>query len=174
MEMEDGNRNLQARPAEVPGAAKQRARIKGVLAALEDEPEEPDDLRIVEAVEWLNDLSNRVLDHNSFVARSFADHLPAWEELPESLPRKSAKSVLSWLRKGFKPRFVGATGAKPKKRAIVKAMLRKVIPRGKVESYLSEKLPHRVEFENHRSLYSNWGFSKEEVEKLMIWGAASI
>jgi hypothetical protein len=173
-EWESRIRGLQVRTAEVPGANEQRARIKEMLAAIEREPMEPSEHGKAEAVGWLNDLPNRVLDHNNFVACSFADYLPAWEELLENSPRRSAKLVLSWLRKGFRPRFVEAEGAKPKKRAIVEAMLRKVVPKGKVESFLTGKLPHKVEFENHRSFYTNWGFSKEEVEKLVIWGAASI
>jgi hypothetical protein len=173
-EWERRNMKLQVRTAEVPEANEQRARTREVLTSIENEPTEPSEIGKAEVAEWLKDLPNRVLDHNSFVAYSFAGQLPAWKELLENSPRKSAKSVLSWLRKGFRPRFVGAEGAKQKKRAIVEAMLRKVVPKGKVELYLSGKLPHKVDFENHRSFYTNWGFSKEEVEKLVIWGAASI
>lgn len=82
--------------------------------------------------------------------------------------------VLSWLRRGFKPKFVGMKDAKPQKRAIVESMLRRVVPKARVGALLEGKLPHKVEFANHRSFYTNWGFSKGEIEKLVVWGAASI
>jgi hypothetical protein len=70
-------RNLQVRTAEVPKAAEQRAKTREVLAALESKPAKPDERRKTEAEKWLSDnLPNRVLDHNSFLACSFADHLP--------------------------------------------------------------------------------------------------
>jgi hypothetical protein len=148
--------------------------MRDVLQTLESKPPEPDQKGGEDAKDWLENIKDRVLDYNQFVAGSFADHLPAWEEFLGNSKRKSAKMVLSWLRRGFKPKFVGMKDAKLQKRAIVESMLRRVVPKDRVGALLEGKLPHKVEFANHRSFYTNWGFSKGEIEKLVVWGAASI
>jgi hypothetical protein len=167
-------RSLAVRTAKVPDGATQRARMKKILQTLESEPPEPNQEGGEDAKAWVKNISDRVLDYNQFVAGSFADHLPAWEKLLGDSKRKSAKTVLSWLRKGFKPKFVGTKNEKPQKRTIVESMLRRVVPRERVGELLEGKLPHKVEFANHRSFFTNWEFSKDEIEKLVIWGAASI
>jgi hypothetical protein len=173
-EWEEMIRNIPVRVAQPPSAQQQRAKIQELLKALESEPDEPDEGRMEEALNWLRNLPDGIRNHEQFVAQSFSSHLPAWEQLLEKSPRKSAKAVLNWLRRGFKPRFVGTQGAKLQRRNIVEAMLARVVPKGQVEIYLSGKYPHKVQFANHRSFYANWGFSKGEIEKLVLWEAASI
>jgi hypothetical protein len=87
------------------------------------------------------------------VASNFAHFFPAWHELLKNSSRKSAKSVLSWLKTGFKPRFNGITDTKPEKLEIVKSMLAKVMPRKDVQKYPLTKRPGPVTFENHQSKY---------------------
>jgi hypothetical protein len=53
-------------------------------------------------------------------------------------------------------------------------MLANVMPRKEIPKYLATKYPGRVEFENHQSLYTNWGFSSEQIQKLVLFGAAGI
>jgi hypothetical protein len=167
-------RSLLVRSAKVPDEETQRARMKEILRTLDTEPPELDKYRREEARDWLDNISSRVPDYNQFVASSFADHLPAWQELLGDSKRKSAKMVLGWLRRGFKPKLVGTKLAKPQKQVIVENMLRRVVSKEQVGIMLEGKLPHKVEFANHRSFYTNWGFSKGEIEKLVVWGAASI
>jgi hypothetical protein len=167
-------RSLPVRVAEVPPEAEQRKHMRRLIEKLEADSDEPNKARDAEAKDWLSNLPGGILNHEQFVACSFSQYLPAWEELLKDSPRKSARAVLSWLRKGFKPRFVGTEHAKPQKRQIVESMLAKIVPKSKIESHLTGKFPHRVVFQNHRSLYTNWGFLKGELRKLIIWGAASI
>jgi hypothetical protein len=83
--------------------------------------------------------------------------------------------VLSWIRKGFKPRFKGgAQNAKPSKREVVVGMLRKVVPAKQIPEMLSGRFPHRVGFANHQFLYKKWDFTIDHVEKIMEYGAAGI
>jgi hypothetical protein len=167
-------RSAPVRVAEVPLAEEHKKRMRVLINQLESEPKEPDEARVEEAKSWLAKLPEGILNHEEFVACSFAQYLPAWEELLKNSPRKSAKAVLGWLRRGFKPRFVGTRDAKPQKRVIVESMLRKVVPNQRVEPMLEGKYPHQITFQNHRSLYLNWGFSRGELRKLVIWGVASI
>jgi hypothetical protein len=167
-------RSIPVRVAKVPPADQQRERIRGIIEKLETDRGEPSEARADEAKDWLSNLPKGILDHEQFVACSFAQYLPAWEELLKDSPRKSAKAVLSWLSKGFKPRFVGTERARPQKRTIVESMLRKVVPKSRIEPMLTGRLPHQITFENHRSFYINWGFSRGEIIKLVLWGATSI
>jgi hypothetical protein len=167
-------RSVPVRKAEVPPSDLQRKRMRNLMDQLECESDEPDESRAAESRSWLANLPEGILNHEQFVACSFARYLPAWEEILKGSPRKSAKAVLSWLKRGFKTRFVGTKDAKPQKRTIVESMLQKVAPRSKVESLLKGKFPHQVTFENHRSFYLNWGFLKGEIIKLVLWGATSI
>jgi hypothetical protein len=81
--------------------------------------------------------------------------------LLKGVKRKSARAVLSWVKRGFKPRFAGTERAKPTKKEIVVAMLRRVVAGEEIPRLLSGKLPHRVAFANHQSLYS------DQVQKLV-------
>jgi hypothetical protein len=96
------------------------------------------------------------------------------EGLLKGVNRKSARKVLSWLKAGFKPKFARTSQAKQSKRLIVESMLRRVNKPSEIPAYLSGKYPHQVEFQNHRSFYQNWGFSSDQVEKMVEWGAVGI
>lgn len=102
--------------------------MRALINQLESEPKEPSKAGVEDARSWLAKLPKGILNHEEFVACSFAQYLPAWEELLKNSPRKSAKAVLGGLRRGFKPRFVETKEAKPQKRVIVESMLRKVVP----------------------------------------------
>jgi hypothetical protein len=75
---------------------------------------------------------------------------------------------------GFRPKFVGTRDAKPAKRKAVIAMLAKIVPSKEIPELLRGKFPHQVEFRNHRSLYRKWGYSSEQIVKLLEADAACI
>jgi hypothetical protein len=81
---------------------------------------------------------------------------------------------LSWIKSGFKPKFCGTDKAERSKKEIVVAMLRRVVPRNQIQAMLLGRTPHRVEFSNHRSLYTKWGFTQEQVIKLIETDSAGI
>jgi hypothetical protein len=56
----------------------------------------------------------------------------------------------------------------------VVAMVRKVVPREDIPRMLSGKYPHPVQFQNHKSLYTNWPFSNDQIQKLVQYGAVGI
>jgi hypothetical protein len=82
--------------------------------------------------------------------------------------------VLAWVKSGFNPRLVGTQDAKPAKKEVVMAMLRRVVPKGEVQHYLSGRFPHLIQFANHQSFYDKGGFSSDQVVKLVEAGAAGI
>jgi hypothetical protein len=88
--------------------------------------------------------------------------------------KKSAKTILGWIRRGFKPKFSGTKGAKPAKTKIVVAMLRKVVRSERIPEMLSGKPMHRVEFANYQSLYKKCDFSADQTAKVVKYGAAGI
>jgi hypothetical protein len=53
-------------------------------------------------------------------------------------------------------------------------MLRKVVPPGQVQSMLSGRVPHQIEFANHKSLYTMWDFTSDQAAKVIEDGAAGI
>jgi hypothetical protein len=81
--------------------------------------------------------------------------------------------VLGWLRHGVKPQFIGTHEAKEAKRKIVVGMLKKKVPAESIPLVLSGDRPHPIEFDNHKSFYDKWEFSSGEVNKLVLWAAAS-
>lgn len=172
---EDRVRRIPARQPKPPSPEQQKQRIRQILSILNSEAAEPTEDQIKEAIDWIRDMQSINPNHEEFVASSFQHYYPAWEELLRGVKRKSAKSVLSWIRKGFKPRFKGgAQNAKPSKPDVVVGMLRKVVPAKQIPEMLSGRFPHRVEFANHQSLYKKWDFTIDQVEKLMEYGAAGI
>lgn len=52
-------------------------------------------------------------------------------------------------------------------------MLKRISSPAQIPLLLSGKLPHPVEFDNHQSLYDNWEFASEAINKLLLWSAAS-
>jgi hypothetical protein len=167
-------KGIKTREPKIPSEEEQRRRMRWILSVLDNEKGEPTVEQVLEATTWLEGIQSIIPNHDEFVASSFAHHYPAWHELLKGVNRKSAKTVLGWLRKGFKPRFAGTSRAKESKRKIVVGMLRKVVPKGQISTMLSGKFPHRVEFENHRSFYTNWPFSSDQIQKLVQYGAAGI
>jgi hypothetical protein len=101
----------------------------------------------------LRDIESIVPDHKKFVAASLSQFYPPWHELLKGAGRKFARTILSWIKNRFRPKFVGTADAKPAKRKVVVEMLRKVVPAGEANKYLTGKFPHRIEFKNHKSLY---------------------
>jgi hypothetical protein len=150
---EEKIRSIKVRIPDIPSAEEQQKRIAWILGMLDSEQHEPTAEQVSESLLWLENLESFIPDHNEFVASNFSHFYPAWKELLKGVNRKSARSVLSWLKSGFKPKFAGTQSAKPKKREKVTAMLRKVEKPGQVEHLLSGRYPHRVEFQNHQSLY---------------------
>lgn len=167
-------RSIQVRQPKIPSAEEQRKRITTILGILDSEKANPDPGQVEESQEWLSGLESRIPDHNEFTASSFQLFYPAWKELLKGVDRRSAKSVLSWLKSGYKPKFSGTEQAKSSKREIVESMLRRVVKPSEVPKMLTGQFPHKVEFQNHQSLYKNWGFSKDQIFKLMQWGAAGV
>lgn len=53
-------------------------------------------------------------------------------------------------------------------------MLRRVVAPSEIPRMLSGQYPHPVAFQNHQSLCKNWDFSKDQIFKLVLWGAAGI
>jgi hypothetical protein len=158
----------------VPSAEAQRHRIRELLRILNTESNEPNLQQVAESENWLRNLHSLIPDHEKFVAASFSLFYLAWHELLKDSGRKSAKVVLSWLRNGFKPKFIGTAEAKPEKLKVALQMLRKVMPEKEIRKFLSGRFPQRVEFRNHASLYKKWGFSSEQIFKLVQSGAAGI
>jgi hypothetical protein len=127
-----------------------------------------------ETEEAIRGLHRRIPDADKFVAGSFQAYLPAWQELLASSKRASLKKVLTWLKHGFTPKFVGTSQAPDKNKTAVRAMLRRVMSSQDAEQFLAGKFPGRVEFQNHKSFYVHWDFSSKEVANLATVGAASI
>jgi hypothetical protein len=53
-------------------------------------------------------------------------------------------------------------------------MLRRVVPPQRIPAMLSGRLPHKVEFANHQSLYDKWDFTMDQVIKLLEYEAVGI
>jgi hypothetical protein len=171
---EEHIRKIQVREPNPPSPEQQKQRIRQIISILNSEGAKPTEEQIGEALGWIHDMQNITPNHEEFVASNFQHCYPAWEELLKGVKRKSAKSVLSWIKKGFKPRFKGTQSAKTSKREIVVGMLRKVVPAKQIPEMLSGRFPHHVEFANHQSLYRKWDFTVDQVGKLMEYGAAGI
>jgi hypothetical protein len=167
-------RAIKVRKPKVPSPEEQKQRVRWILGVLDNESEEPTEAQVQEAIGWIEHMQSLVPDHEKLTASSFQHFYPAWEELLKGVGRKSARAVLSWVKKGFKPRFAGTEKADPAKREIVIAMLRKVVHADRIPELLSGKLPHRIEFSNHQSLYRKWGFASDQTAKLVEYGAAGI
>jgi hypothetical protein len=166
--------SIKTRTPELPNADDQRKRVRWILSLIDSSKGEPSAAQVRETTEWLQSIRSHIPDHNQFVASSFQLFYPAWEELFKGVKRKSAKTVLGWIRRGYKPKFAGTAGAKPAKREIVVAMLRKVVAPERIPEFLSGRFPHRVAFANHQSLFKKWEFSSDQTAKLVEYGAAGI
>lgn len=173
-EIEDELSRITARCSEAPSAQDQVDAVRILLNLIEKEPAETSPTLVSQAQEILSDLTNRIPSHERFVASSFQTYFPAWEELLKQSSRKSSKSVLSWLKYGFRPRFDGPEKARPDKLRIVEAMLSKVVGAGKVRKFLRGKRPQRIEFPNHKSFFDHLEFAVGETRKNLESGAVGV
>jgi hypothetical protein len=106
------------------------------------------------------------------VAGSFQNNLAAWEELLGGSTRQSSKKALKWIRDGVQPIFEGTQNADPKKMRRVRSLLRRTVPKGQVETYLSGTVPPETEFQNHLSVYEHLPFSVKAVRNLVVTGTS--
>jgi hypothetical protein len=166
--------NLKVRTPSFPSPQEQQKRVEQILEILDAERPEPESWQVEQAQWWLDNMGSLIPDHEQFVASSFQHYYPTWKELLKGVNRKSATTVLSWLKGGFEPKFAGTGHAKQSKKQIVESMLRRVVEPSEIPTYLSGRSPHQVEFHNHKSFYQNWGFSSDQVEKMVEWGAVEI
>jgi hypothetical protein len=167
-------RSIKPRAPNFPSPDQQRSRVRELLDVLDREPQEPNEDLVREARDLLAKLETLIPNHGEFVASGFSHCYPAWHELLKGAGRKSAKMVLGWVKNGFRPRFVGTAEAKPAKRKVVISMSSKIVSGKEIPELLKGKYPHRVEFENHQSLYRKWGFSSDQIVKLLEADAAGI
>ncbi|GAQ85469.1 reverse transcriptase [Klebsormidium nitens] len=147
--------------------------LRELLMEIEAGPE-ISPLREGELTEWIKSVVTKVNPVESFVAGCFGRHLPIWEELLKDSTRPSSKTVLSWLRNGIKPSFVGTAECDPKKLERVRLMLRRTVGVSRVEEWLSGEVPHPVEFPNHRSFYENSEFALETVGEMLVNGSVHL
>ena len=121
-----------------------------------------------ELTAWLKSVEEKVHPVEGFVAGCFGRHLRVWEELLKDSTRPASKTVLSWLRHGIKPSFVGTAQCDPKKLERVRLMLRRTVGEAKVDEWLSGDVPHPVEFSNHRSFYEHAEFGIKTVVEMLV------
>jgi hypothetical protein len=141
---------------------------------MDKNPQQFDPKQVAEDQNFLDNVEDHILDADKFVAGSFQNHLPAWEELLKESKRQTSKKVLKWVREGVKPVFDGTQNTEPKKMKRVSSLLRGAVPKGQVESFLKGNLPHEIEFQNHRSVYKHLPFVIGAVENLVVVGTAHL
>jgi hypothetical protein len=92
-----------------------RTKVQNLLACMSDPNLRTDHSSLPEAEALLASLPSLLCNPDQFVAGSFTSCHAAWEALLGKSNCKSAKSVLSWLKHGVKPQFVGTHEAKESK-----------------------------------------------------------
>jgi hypothetical protein len=123
---------------------------------------------------FLNSIGKHVHDSEAFVAGSFQNAFPAWEELLRESRRQSSRKVLKWIKDGVRPIFEGVQNTEPAKLNRVRGLIRHAVPRGQVEAFLKGVLPHEIEIQNHRSTYQHWPFTVDVVKQLVVSGTAHL
>jgi hypothetical protein len=156
-------RSHQTRPAEAL-----KSGVRQVLQEMDENPQQFDPKQVAEDQDFLDNVKDHILDADKFVAASFQNHLPAWEELLKESRRHTSKKVLKWIREGVKPVFDGTQNTEPKKMKRVRSLLRGAVPKGQVESFLKGNLLHEIEFQNHQSVYKHLPFVIGAVENLVV------
>jgi hypothetical protein len=91
-------RLIKPRKAEFPSADAQRNRMRELLKTLDKEPPEPSEELVKEAQDLLERIDSLIPNHERFVASGFSHCYPAWHELLKGAGRKSAKTVLGWVK----------------------------------------------------------------------------
>lgn len=132
------------------------------------------DARESSLLAWLESIETQVHPVGDFGAGCFSRHLPVWEELMKDSSRLSSKTVLSRVRNGIKPTFVGTAQCDPKKLESVKLMLRRTVGGSKVDEWLLGDVPHPVKFPNHRSFYENAEFAIQTVGEMFVNGSIEL
>lgn len=174
-EWEESVRKILPRKPIVEDPQLQRQKVTDLLERIRNVSVQSDPASLSEAESLLLSLPNLLRDPDQFVAGAFTSCHAAWTTLLENSKRKSAKTVLAWLKNGVKPQFVGTADAKDSKRALVIGMLkRQGIPEAEIPHMLSGDRPHPIIFDNHKSFYDNWDFVTGEASKLVLWSAASV
>lgn len=103
---------------------------------MEENPETFSPGAVAADEEFLRRVGEHILDAESFVAGSFQKNLAAWKELLGGFSRQSSKKVLKWIGERVQLLFEGTQNADPKKMRRVWSMLRRTVPKGKVEEFL--------------------------------------
>lgn len=173
-EWEEEMKMIRPRELETPSELEQVERIRTLLNRIESETGEPDERELSALIQEVENLSGVIPNHETFVAGSFQRYYHSWKQLIGNSNRKSAKSILSWIRKGYRPRFEGTQNAKTEKLKIVRTMLSKVVGENRLDEYLAGNRPKRIEFLNHRSFYDRWEFLESEIRKNLKSGAVGI
>jgi hypothetical protein len=89
-----------------------RQTVTDLLARIKDVDLRSSPESRAEAESLLASLPSLLRDPENFVAGTFTACHAAWAALLEKAKRKSARTVLGWLRAGVKTQFVGTAGAK--------------------------------------------------------------
>jgi hypothetical protein len=165
---------LTVRRHEKPDASALKRDVRNVLNQMSTPPEEFDESQINSDETFLRSIKDHILDLDKFVAGSFQNAYPAWEELLAESKRQSSRKVLKWIREGVRPIFEGVANTEPSKLKRVRGLLRHAVPPQQVEAYLKGELPHQIAFKNHRSFYTHWPFAVDAVEKLVITETAHL
>jgi hypothetical protein len=151
-----------------------RARVREVLDQMENSPKVFSEEQIASSEAFLETIEKNILKAEEFVAGSFQNSYPAWQELLRDSTRQSSRKVLKWVKEGVKPIFEGVVNTEQAKLNRVRGLLRHAVPKGQVEAYLKGEIPHQIEFQNHRSVYEHWDFVVGAVEKLVVSGTAHL
>jgi hypothetical protein len=166
----------QIKPRELvaPKPEAQTEAIRQILETIDNDPAEPSSQLVEETERAVDHLADQIPNAEEFVAGGFQAFSPAWTELLRRSKRASSRQVLRWLEHGFVPKLVGSEDAPRKNKEAVKVMLRRVMTAAKVEEFLSQKYPGRVEFKNHQSFYNHGPFASKEVINLFKVRAATL
>jgi hypothetical protein len=167
-------RLIKPREPVVEDSAVQRQKVIELLERIKNVDIRSDPSSQAEAEAILSSLPDILRNVDHFVVGSFTSCYAAWATLFKKSERRSAKTVLGWLKNGVKPQFVGTADAKEKKRTQVIGMLKRQVPTSEIPHMLSGDRPYPVVFENHKSFYDNWEFSSGEITKLVLWGGMTV
>jgi hypothetical protein len=154
--------------------AKLKREVRDVLKKMSNPPEAFEKEQVSSDQNFLETVGERILDSERFVAGSFRNCFPAWEELLKESKRHSSKKVLKWIKEGVQPIFEGVQNTEPAKLNRVRGLLRHAVPTQQVKAYLTGVLPHNIIFKNHRFVYEHWPFTIDAVEKLVVTGTAHL
>ncbi|GAQ85833.1 putative DNA/RNA polymerases [Klebsormidium nitens] len=168
---EENVSNLQMREPLAPDPTFLRSGVEQVLAELQVMANGSAVIDELADVDWIQNVNSHVLDSEEFVAGSFNSHAAAWEKLTESSSRASTKTVIGIIKNGLKPSFVGTQDASDQKRKRVVGMLRRVVRKEEISKLLSGRLPHQIEFPNHKSAEDNAEFVWDQVRNNIVSGA---